>query len=368
MQPEMLRVELGARGYPVWIGEGVLGHGALLEEHLGGGAVGVVTNAIVAPLYLNALERVLGSRLTFARVLPDGEEHKNLATVESLYDTLAETRVGRDGTLIALGGGVIGDITGFVAATWQRGIGFVQVPTTLLAQVDSSVGGKTGVNHPRGKNLVGAFHQPRCVLADVGTLATLPAREYAAGLAEVLKYGLIGDAAFYHWIEANALRLLAREPRVLCEAIRRSCAEKARVVAQDEREGEGGTRALLNFGHTFGHALETLAGYGKLLHGEAVAIGMVMAAELSRRMGWLGGGEVAALRALLGSFGLPVGPPPGSDPALFLDLMRGDKKAAKGRIRLILLRRLGEALLSADYPEGLLRAVVDDACAAGNGV
>jgi 3-dehydroquinate synthase len=359
----MLRVELGERSYPIWIGSGLLADADLLSRHLGRGAVAVVSSTAVSALYLPRLRSALGDRLAAVEILPDGEQHKTLQTVSRIYDVLAGARLGRDGTLIALGGGVVGDMTGFAAATWQRGIDFVQVPTTLLAQVDSSVGGKTGVNHARGKNLIGAFHQPRCVLADIDTLATLPERELAAGFAEVLKYGLIGDTAFFDWMRLQAVALRAREPHALGEAVRRSCAAKAQVVAGDEREAEGGRRALLNFGHTFGHALETLGGYGRLLHGEAVAIGMAMAAQMSCRMGWISAAEVADVRAVLRALGLPVDPPPGIDPAEFLDAMHGDKKTAAGRLRLVLLRRPGDAVLCADFPAAELRAVLADACA-----
>jgi 3-dehydroquinate synthase len=365
MHPEMLRVELGDRSYPIWIGSRLLRDATLLQPHLARGVVGVVTNTTVASLWLEPLRAALGGRLGFVEVLPDGEEHKTLATAGRLYDALAAARLGRDGTLIALGGGVVGDITGFVAATWQRGVDFVQVPTTLLAQVDSSVGGKTGVNHPRGKNLIGAFHQPRCVLADVDTLATLPERELAAGLAEVLKYGLLGDPDFYLWVRENAAALRARDAAALAVAVRRSCIAKAAIVAEDEREGEGGSRALLNLGHTFGHALETVCGYGVLLHGEAVGIGMLMAAELSCRLGWIDERDVAGLRALLGALGLPASVPPGVEATALRDAMLGDKKTAAGRIRLVLLRGIGHAVLSAEFPDGELRAVLAGACAAG---
>jgi len=254
---------------------------------------------------------------------------------------------------------VVGDITGFAAATYQRGVSFVQVPTTLLAQVDSSVGGKTAVNHPRGKNMIGAFHQPRAVIADVDTLSTLPAREYAAGLAEVLKYGLIGDAPFYRWLRDNVGAIAARDAATLVEMVRRSCENKARVVAADEREEEGGSRALLNFGHTFGHAIETATSYRSLLHGEAVAIGMVMAARFSEGLGWMPAAEVDEIRSLIDSLGLPVMPPCGLDGDELLSLMRGDKKASAGRIRLVLLRGIGQAVLSRDFPEAALLALLE---------
>lgn len=361
MQPASLDVQLGSRSYPIYIGSGLLAEPELLTRHLGNGKVVIVTNTTVAPLYLEKLRQPLGDRVALVKVIPDGEEHKNIAVLSDLYDALLEARCERSCTLVALGGGVIGDITGFAAATYQRGVSFVQVPTTLLAQVDSSVGGKTAVNHPRGKNMIGAFHQPRAVIADTDTLSTLPAREFSAGLAEVVKYGLIGDAPFHEWIVRHAADIAGRDAGCLMEIVRRSCLNKARVVAADEREEEGGSRALLNFGHTFGHALETATGYRQLLHGEAVAIGMVLAARFSSALGWLPGAEVAALERLLAGFGLPVEIPAGIEGPRLLSLMRGDKKSSAGRIRLVLLRRLGEAVLSADFREENLLACLQDA-------
>ena len=359
MQAASLDVQLGSRSYPIHIGRGLLDDASLFARLLGDARVAVVTNTTVAPLYLERVRAVLGERVALVKILPDGEEHKNLAVLSDLYDALLSARCDRNCTLIALGGGVVGDITGFAAATYQRGVSFVQIPTTLLAQVDSSVGGKTAVNHPRGKNMIGAFHQPRAVIADIDTLSTLPVREYAAGLAEVLKYGLIGDAPFHAWISANAAAIAARESASLVEVVRRSCANKARVVAADEREEEGGSRALLNFGHTFGHAIETATGYRSLLHGEAVAIGMVMAARFSHELGWLSADELQDIRTLIARFGLPVAPPSGLDAAELLSLMRGDKKSSSGRIRLVLLRRIGEAVLSRDFPESALLELLE---------
>jgi 3-dehydroquinate synthase len=359
MHTQLLNVELGSRSYPIYIGSGLLGDAGLLARHLGSGAVAVISNETVAPLYLGRLREALGERVTMVKVLPDGEEHKSLEVLAGIYDALLAARCDRQVTLMALGGGVVGDISGFAAATYQRGVHYVQLPTTLLAQVDSSVGGKTGVNHPRGKNMIGAFHQPRCVIADTDTLATLPAREFAAGLAEVVKYGLIGDREFYAWLHTRQVALAERDPAVLAEAICRSCANKARVVAGDERESEGGSRALLNFGHTFGHAIETATHYRDFLHGEAVAIGMVMAAEFSHRLGYIARNEVAGLCALLGRFGLPTEPPEVA-PARMLELMRGDKKAAAGRIRLVLLRAIGDATLSSDFPPDALERLLAD--------
>ena len=358
MQPASLDVRLGARSYPIHIGEGLLDDAALFRRHTGDGRVAVITNTTVAPLYLDRLRATLGERIAVVKIIPDGEEHKNLAVLSDIYDTLLEARCERSCTLLALGGGVVGDITGFAAATYQRGVSFLQVPTTLLAQVDSSVGGKTAVNHPRGKNMIGAFHQPRAVIADTGTLSTLPAREYAAGLAEVIKYGLIGDAPFLGWMRLHAGDIAARTPQALAEIVRRSCENKARIVAADEREEEGGSRALLNFGHTFGHAIETATGYTRLLHGEAVAIGMVMATRFSQELGWLAAQDVEEIRALVTGFGLPVVPPAGLEAAALLSLMRGDKKSSAGRIRLVLLRAVGDAVLTRDFPEDALLALL----------
>ena len=344
---ERLRIELGERSYPIMIGPGLLDDAGLMDEAVAARDVLVVSNVTVAPLYLGRLERALAGRRVAASVLPDGERHKTLDTVARVLDALVERRMNRDACVAALGGGVVGDIAGFAAACYQRGIDYVQVPTTLLAQVDSSVGGKTGVNHPGGKNLIGAFHQPRAVVSDIGTLATLPPRELRAGLAEVIKYGLVADAGFLGWIEANLDGLIALEPGALVYAVRRSCELKAEIVAEDEREH--GRRALLNLGHTFGHAIEAAAGYGEWLHGEAVAAGMVMAADLSRRLGWLDGGDVERVRSLLARAGLPLAAPP-IGAARALALMGMDKKVLAGRIRLVLVRRPGEGVVSGDYP------------------
>lgn len=341
-----LKVDLGDRSYPILIGSGLLADPKVLEPHLAHRDVLVVSNTTVAPIYLEPLKTLLaGSRLATV-ILPDGEQHKTMATVDRVLDALVEARLGRDGIVVALGGGVIGDIAGFAAAIYQRGVDFIQVPTTLLAQVDSAVGGKTGVNHPGGKNLIGAFHQPLCVLADTDTLQTLPDRELAAGLAEVVKYGLIADADLFAWLEKQAGALLARDPAALGHVIRRSCELKAEVVAQDEREH--GRRALLNLGHTFGHAIELISGYGEWLHGEAVAAGSCMAAEFSARLGLLEAGDVARIRQLFRRFNLPVAPPP-ADPGQFLAAMGLDKKVIAGQIRLVLLERIGQARITADY-------------------
>jgi 3-dehydroquinate synthase len=353
-----LEVDLGTRSYPIHIGPGLLDDAALLQRHLARGRVALVSNTTVAPLYLERVRAALGERIAVVKILPDGEQYKTLETVAGIYDALIEARCDRHTTVLALGGGVVGDMAGFAAATYQRGVAFLQLPTTLLAQVDSSVGGKTGVNHPRGKNMIGAFHQPCCVIADTATLATLPEREFAAGLAEVIKYGLIGDRAFLDWLREDIAALRRREPAALIEAIERSCANKARIVAADEREE--GLRALLNFGHTFGHAIETATGYASLLHGEAVAVGMAMAAELSARLGWLQPGEVRAVRELIGAAGLPVDPPAGLSVEQFLGLMASDKKVAAGKLRLVLLRAPGDATVTADFPFELLRGLLAD--------
>ncbi|MDD5250397.1 MAG: 3-dehydroquinate synthase [Rhodocyclaceae bacterium] len=360
-----LNVALGERAYPIHIGPGLLGRPDLVVGALATPRAAIVSNEVVAPLYLEKLAaplRAAGVRIT-AIVLPDGESHKNWETLNRIFDVLLAERCDRGTTVIALGGGVVGDLAGFAAASYQRGVPFIQVPTTLLALVDSSVGGKTGINHPRGKNMVGAFWQPKLVLADTDTLATLPARELSAGLAEVIKYGLIRDLPFLAWLEENMTRLMARDAEALAYAIERSCANKAEVVAADEREtAKDGGRALLNLGHTFGHAIETGLGYGEWLHGEAVAAGTVMAAELSRRLGWLSEADVARVRELLARAGLPVsGPKLGAE--RYLDFMGHDKKVVAGRLRLVLLRQIGAAITYADAPPDDVRAAIESCCA-----
>jgi 3-dehydroquinate synthase len=340
-----LNVDLGERSYPIVIGPGLLDDGALLARHIQGQKVAIVTNTTVAPLYL---ERVAGhlrgaGREVVEIVLPDGEEHKNWQSLNLVYDALLQAKCDRKTTLVALGGGVIGDLTGFAASSYMRGVPFVQIPTTLLAQVDSSVGGKTGINHPLGKNMIGAFYQPRAVLADTATLDTLPARELAAGLAEVIKHGAILDAAFFDWIEANVEQLVGREPQALAHAIARSCEIKAEVVRKDEREG--GLRAVLNFGHTFGHAIENGLGYGEWLHGEAVGCGMVMAADLSARLGLIDPASVERVRALVRAAGLPASAPDLGE-ARWIELMAVDKKNEGGEIRFILLKPLGSPAIT----------------------
>ncbi|MFN3883419.1 MAG: 3-dehydroquinate synthase [Rhodocyclaceae bacterium] len=358
---QTLIIDLEERSYPILIGSGLLAESASTFEMLAGRRACIVSNETVAPLYLARLEAALAKvgAGTTALVLPDGEAYKNWETLNRIYDHLLAERCDRGTTLIALGGGVIGDLTGFAAATYQRGVPFIQVPTTLLAQVDSSVGGKTGINHPRGKNMIGAFWQPRLVVADTDTLNTLPDRELSAGMAEVIKYGLIRDLPFLEWLEANMDRLMARDGAALAYAIERSCANKAQVVAADEFEtSKDGGRAVLNLGHTFGHAIEAGAGYGVWLHGEAVAAGTVMALELSRRLGWLSAADVERVIALFRRAHLPVrGPALGVE--RYLDLMGHDKKVLAGRLRLVLLRRLGEAVTCDDAPPAEIRAVIE---------
>ena len=354
---QTLTVELGDRSYPIHIGAGLMDQAQLILPHLVQKRVMVVTNTTVAPLYLTRLTATLetaGVAVTHC-VLPDGEAYKNWETLNLIFDALLTERAERKTTLIALGGGVIGDMTGFAAASYQRGVPFIQIPTTLLSQVDSSVGGKTGINHPLGKNMIGAFYQPKVVLADTDTLKTLPARELSAGLAEVIKYGLIWDADFLTWLEANMEKLRALDSAAVSHAIHRSCKIKAQVVAQDEREG--GIRAILNLGHTFGHAIEAGMGYGNWLHGEAVAAGMVLAAETSHRLRWLSEADVARTRALVRAAGLPdVAPDLGVDE--YLEYMGHDKKVEGGKMRFVLLKKLGEAVITGDVPADVLTGVL----------
>ena len=351
---ETITVALGDRSYPIHIGGGLIGEGALYPPEAK--QVLLVTNAVVAPLYLDTVRAALGPRDVQVLVLPDGEREKTLQTFERILDKLVDARFHRDCCLVALGGGVIGDVTGFAAASFQRGVDFVQVPTTLLAQVDSSVGGKTAVNHPRAKNMIGAFHQPIAVLADTGTLHTLPARELAADLAEVIKYGVIVDAAFFGWLEANIAKLRALDPAALAYAIRRSCEIKAAIVAEDEREQ--GRRALLNLGHTFGHALEAIGAYERWLHGEAVALGMMLAARTSAALGRVGTGDCARIEALLASAGLPVTAGASVDADAMLEHMQLDKKADKAGLKLILLDGIGSAVVTRAPDRALMRSVI----------
>lgn len=354
---QTVRVALGSRGYPIYIGRGLLARVDLLLPLLPQRRVAVVTNTIVARLYLDGVARALEQAGVdcVQVVVPDGEDHKDWQTLNMIFDTLLANRCDRQTAIIALGGGVIGDLAGFAAATYQRGVPYIQLPTTLLAQVDSSVGGKTAINHPRGKNMIGAFHQPIAVVSDVGALATLPVRELRAGLAEVIKHGAILDATFFDWLEGNAERLLRQEEDALTYAVMRSVQIKAEIVALDERES--GLRALLNFGHTFGHAIELGLGYGQWLHGEAIAAGMVMAAHLSTQLGLLDARAADRLRRLLSQVGLPtVGPPLEID--RYLDLMAVDKKAVAGRVRFVLLERLGKATLGDAVPLPTLQATL----------
>ena len=350
--PITVSVDLGDRSYPIFIGSDLLTERELFIPYIKGNQVCIISNDVVAPLYLEKLKTTLtGFELT-EFILPDGEAEKNLDNIAQIYDALLQDRTDRNVTLIALGGGVVGDMTGFAAATYLRGVNFIQVPTTLLAQVDSSVGGKTGVNRPLGKNMVGAFYQPQCVLTDINTLNTLPDKELSAGLAEVIKYGLINNLEFFHWLETNIVNLRQRNKNSLIHAIKTSCEDKAVIVASDEKET--GIRATLNLGHTFGHAIEAAMGYGSWLHGEAVAIGMLMAADLSWRLGNLKIEDVASIKALLKIAGLPVVPPESITKSEYLSLMRRDKKNVKGSIRFVILEKMGKALLSPDVDPKLL--------------
>ncbi|GAB6035125.1 3-dehydroquinate synthase [Galenea microaerophila] len=349
-----LIVDLGERAYPIFIGEGLIDQADLVRPYVKGTQVLIVTNTTVAPLYLERAKKAFADFDVQTVILPDGEAYKNLTVLNQIFDTAIEHHFDRKSTFVALGGGVIGDMTGFAAAAYQRGVPFIQMPTTLLAQVDSSVGGKTGVNHPKGKNMIGAFHQPECVVIDTQTLNTLEDRQLSAGLAEVIKYGLIRDEPFFEWLEQKMPQLLAREPAILAEAIERSCHNKAEVVAADEKEA--GQRALLNLGHTFGHAIEAGMGYGKWLHGEAVSAGTMQAAYLSQLMGKITAEEVSRIGRLFTQAHLPIYPPSLEEMPVerFLELMAGDKKVQAGTIRLVLLKKIGEAYLTGNYPEALL--------------
>jgi 3-dehydroquinate synthase len=352
-----LNVDLGERSYPIFIGGGLLGDPQWVKPYIRGQQVLIVSNETVAPLYLEKAQQAFADYQTETVILPDGEKYKTLEVLNQVFDALLEKRFNRKCTLVALGGGVIGDMTGFAAASYQRGVDFIQIPTTLLSQVDSSVGGKTGVNHPLGKNMIGAFHQPRCVIADTDTLETLDERQLSAGLAEVIKYGLIDDMEFFEWLEANMDQLVNRDAEALAYAIERSCQDKAGVVAADEREG--GLRAILNLGHTFGHAIETGVGYGEWLHGEAVGTGMLMAADLSQRMGWLTEHDVERVDDILDKAGLPTRFPAEISNPRYLDLMAVDKKVEAGKIRLVLLEQMGKAIITDDFPLELLQQTLD---------
>ena len=355
-----LKVDLGERSYPIFIGAGLLANPDCFLPWIRGRQVAIVTNATVAAHYLPSLNAVLADHHPTVIMLPDGEQYKNLATLNQIFDQLLQERHGRQTTLVALGGGVIGDMAGFAAACYQRGVDFIQVPTTLLAQVDSSVGGKTGVNHALGKNMIGAFYQPNVVVIDTTTLETLTARELAAGLAEVIKYGLIGDPSFYQWLQTNTGRLMARDPEAIAWAIHRSCQNKANIVTADETES--GQRALLNYGHTFGHAIEAHTGFSAWLHGEAVSVGMVMAADLSRREGFISVTDVELLVDLLTRANLPVTPPAGLSPEEFMRLMAVDKKVVNGQLRLVLLESIGRATISDTFHQQNLRDCLTHYC------
>jgi 3-dehydroquinate synthase len=354
---QTLTVELGDRSYPIYIGTGLISDKSLLKSAIRGNKVAIVTNETVGPLYLDKLKDSLSGLDLLEIVLPDGEQYKTLEYLNKIYDALLQAHSNRDVTLVALGGGVIGDMTGFAAATYQRGVDFIQVPTTLLSQVDSSVGGKTGVNHALGKNMIGSFYQPRAVFIDIDTLDTLPDAELSAGLAEVIKYGLIVDADFFTWLEGHMDELVRRDKATLAQAILVSCKTKADVVAKDERES--GVRALLNLGHTFGHAIEAGMGYGAWLHGEAVAAGMAMAADLSQRMGWISGADVERVRKLLSRANLPVNGPSDLTIETYLDLMSIDKKVQQGKMRFVLMKTIGDAVVTADVDPQKLQETLE---------
>ncbi|TDF36645.1 3-dehydroquinate synthase [Alteromonadaceae bacterium M269] len=352
-----MTVELGERSYPISVEANLLSQASLLSPYIEKKRVVVVSNQTVADLYADKLGTILGQVKYDLILMPDGEQYKNLQTFEQVIGELLTLGAGRDTILIALGGGVVGDLTGYVAASFQRGIPFIQIPTTLLAQVDSSVGGKTAVNHPLGKNMIGAFYQPKAVVIDTTTLSTLPDREFAAGMAEVIKYGIIYDLAFFEWLEQNKQKLMDKDPDALAYAISRSCEIKAEIVALDERES--GIRALLNLGHTFGHAIEAEQGYGNWLHGEAVAAGMILAAKASEAKEWLEASETRRIVDLLSVFELPLDKPEGMGFTAFMKHMRHDKKVAAGQIRFILPQGLGKAVVTSDLSESLLTELLN---------
>lgn len=357
-ETRILNVDLGDRSYPIYIGVDLLERTDIFKSYITSKQVLVVSNVTVAPLYLEKVLTGLAGFQVETVILPDGEEYKSINTLDDIFTTLLEKRFDRGCTLVALGGGVVGDMTGFAAACYQRGVDFVQIPTTLLAQVDSSVGGKTGVNHALGKNMIGAFHQPQCVIIDTTTLQTLEERQLSAGIAEVIKYGLINDLEFFEWLEINMDQLVAKDPQTLSYAIERSCFDKAEVVAADERES--GMRALLNLGHTFGHAIETGMGYGQWLHGEAVGAGMCMAAGLSKKLGWMNQAEVDRVTALIKRANLPVYPPEDISVSQFLDLMSVDKKVKDGQLRLVLMKGIGKALVTSEFDSKALEELLNE--------
>ena len=347
----------GERSYPIYIGQDLLTQSNLIEPYVDGKQVLIVSNDVVAPLYLDKVKNTFSKYDVKVVILPDGEQHKNLDILNTIFDKLLDAKFDRTCTLVALGGGVVGDMTGFAAASYQRGVNFIQIPTTLLAQVDSSVGGKTGVNHPKGKNMIGAFHQPRCVIADSDTLNTLEDNQLSAGIAEVIKYGLIRDMDFTKWLEDNMHKLLERDPEALSYAIEVSCRCKAEIVAEDEKES--GVRALLNLGHTFGHAIETSSGYGNWLHGEAVATGMLMAADLSMRLGNITQHDVERVDNILDMAMLPTRAPHHMDYDHFIELMAVDKKARAGKINFVLFNKLGDAMVTNEFEESSLRETIE---------
>ena len=351
-----LTVDLGQRSYPIFIGSGLIRQSDCYAPYINGQSVVIVSNETIAPLYLDQLMTVLGDYTVSVVLLKDGEAHKHLQTVDSIFTAMLEHRCDRNTTVLALGGGVVGDIAGFASACYQRGVNFIQIPTTLLSQVDSSVGGKTGVNHPMGKNMIGAFYQPQSVVIDIDTLSTLDERQFAAGMAEVIKYGLLWDRDYLAWLDDNMPSLLKRDSELLTETIYRSCHIKADVVSQDERESN--VRALLNLGHTFGHAIETTMGYGEWLHGEAVAVGMVMAAEMSAALGMLDQDDVVYTKDLLTRAGLPTKAPKKMQASDFIDKMSVDKKVQNGVLRLVLLTALGTSTLTSDFSAEQLELVI----------
>jgi len=352
-----INIQFDERSYPIYVGEGLISNYELISQHILGKKVAIITNETVADIYLKTLmDTVSSHKELISIILPDGESYKSKDSLDSIYAQLLENKADREITLIALGGGVIGDITGFAAATYMRGVNFIQIPTTLLSQVDSSVGGKTGINHPLGKNMIGAFYQPKCVISDMNVLKTLPSRELSAGLAEVIKYGLIRDNKFFEWLESHIQYLMEMNPKYLIEAVQRSCENKAAVVEADEFES--GIRAILNLGHTFGHAIEVAQGYGNWLHGEAVGAGMVMAAKLSQSMGWLADKDVGRIVALIKKAGLPTEPPKISVKK-YMELMMLDKKTKDGQINLVLQKSIGDAVLTNQYDPKKLHQILE---------
>ena len=352
-----INIQFDERSYPIYIGEGLISNYELISQHILGKKVAIITNETVADIYLKTLmDTVSSHKELISIILPDGESYKSKDSLDSIYAQLLENKADREITLIALGGGVIGDITGFAAATYMRGVNFIQIPTTLLSQVDSSVGGKTGINHPLGKNMIGAFYQPKCVISDMNVLKTLPSRELSAGLAEVIKYGLIRDNKFFEWLESHIQYLMEMNPKYLIEAVQRSCENKAAVVEADEFES--GIRAILNLGHTFGHAIEVAQGYGNWLHGEAGGAGMVMAAKLSQSMGWLADKDVGRIVALIKKAGLPTEPPKISVKK-YMELMMLDKKTKDGQINLVLQKSIGDAVLTNQYDPKKLHQILE---------